>query len=93
MYARRLATRVDMHSRAVPRNDHMGAPRTESLGQTIHGILITALLVGGLGLAAVATPGHATGNVAAHHQSGQIRHQAQSDPRSTGHIIDSPWMY
>jgi hypothetical protein len=85
---------VVMQARTVPVEGLTGALRTDPLGRAARGIVILALVLGGLGADAAATSGYGSGDHASAHQpTGNIRLGANSYLISRDHITGRPWMY
>jgi len=71
--------------------DHApGTPRIVPLARAARGILVPALVAGGLAAGAAASPALA----ASSHQPGTLAHvPGASDPAGYHHIVGAPWMY
>ena len=83
---------VVMQARIGPAESPTGATRNNPPGRAARGILILALVLGGLGAEAAATSGHGAGDHAsAHHTAGNLRPGASAYLTSSGHT--NPWMY
>lgn len=83
---------VVTQARIDPAESPAGATRTLSPGRTARGILVLALVVGGLGAEAGAASGHSTGDhSSAHRSAGNIRLEASSHLTGSAHY--NPWMY
>ena len=90
MKAHRWIQPVGVHVRTVPAEGLAGAPRTDPLVRTARGMVILALVLGGLGAEAAASPGHVSADHAnGHQQTGNIRLMASA----TLHIANRPWIY
>ncbi|HEV2374396.1 MAG TPA: hypothetical protein VGS19_19830 [Streptosporangiaceae bacterium] len=67
--------------------------RTAPLGRVGRGVVILALVLGGLGVGAVESSAFAsTGHVGAHHQGSSVR-QAGAHAKHSQPISRKPWMY
>jgi hypothetical protein len=85
---------VVMQARIGPIESPMGTMQTDPPGRAARGILILALVLGGLGAEAAAIPGHGTGDHAsAHRTASNIRLETSAHLTSSGHAIRNPWMY
>jgi hypothetical protein len=85
---------VAMQAQIGPTESPIGATRTDPPGRAARGVLILALVLGGLGTEAAAMSGHGTGNhVSAHHAAGNIRPADRAYLASSSHAIRHPWMY
>jgi hypothetical protein len=89
MKTHRRVRHIAMHARTVPVGGLPETPRTDPMVRTTRGILILALLLGGLGAEATELSGHGSaGHASAHQLAGKIRLTA-----STSHISNRPWIY
>lgn len=71
-----------------------GVARTDPPGRAARGILILALVLGGLGTEGAVTSAHSTGDHAStHYTAGNDRLEASSYLPSAGHVIPNTWMY
>ena len=85
---------ADMQARIGPAESPAGVIRTDPPARAARGILILALVLGGLGAEGAVTPGHGTGDQAsAHVAAGSNRLGASAYLTSSGHAIAHPWMY
>lgn len=81
-----------MQARIGPAENPMEATRTDPPGRAARGILILALVLGGLGAEVAATSGHGTGDHAsAPHTAGNTSVGASAYLTSYSH--SNPWMY
>ena len=85
---------VDIQAQIGPAESPAGVTRTDPPGRAARGILILALVLGGLGAEGAVTPGHGTGDQAsAHVAAGSNRLGASAYLTSSSHAIAHPWMY
>ncbi len=85
---------VDMQARISPAESQAGVTRTNPPGRAARGILILALVLGGLGAEGAVAPGHDTGDQAsAHYAAGNDRPGASAYLTSSGHARFNAWMY
>ena len=85
---------VDMQARTGPAQSQAGVTRTDPPGRAARGILILALVLGGLGAEGAVTPGHGTGDQAsAHHAAGNNRPGASAYLTSSVHAKPDAFMY
>jgi len=90
MKAHRWTQHVAKHARTVPAESLAEAPRTDPLARTARGMVILSLVIGGLGAAAAASPGHVSADHAnGHQQTGDIRLMAST----VLHTANRPWIY
>ena len=84
---------VPMQARIGPADSQAEATRTDPAGRAARGILVLALLLGGLGAEGAVTSGHSTGDRAStHHAASSNRPDVSSYVRSPAHAIANPWM-
>ena len=82
---------VDNQAKTVPVKRSSRTLRTAPLGRTGRGVIILALVLGGLGVGAVESSAFAsTGHGSAHHQGSGVRQSAHS---VHSHHSYKPWMY
>ena len=85
---------ADMPAQIGPAESPAGVTRTDPPGRAARGILILALVLGGLGAEGAVTPGHGTGDQAsAHVAAGSNRLGASAYLTSSPHAIAHPWIY
>ncbi len=84
-----------MHARTVPVEGSILVPRTDPRGRATRGMVIMALVLGGLGANAVVASGYGTSDHAGAHQpAANIRLGASSYVTSPVHVVsDRPLMY
>jgi hypothetical protein len=82
-----------MQARIVPAGSPAGTTRTDPVGRAARGILILALVLGGLGAETAATSGHGSGDQASAHHTGNVPQAASAYLTSAHHTISNPWMY
>jgi hypothetical protein len=85
---------VVMQERTGLAKNPAGVARTDTPGRAARGILILALVLGGLGAEGAITSGHDAGDQAsAHNAAGGNRLETTSYLPSAGHVIPNTWMY
>jgi hypothetical protein len=85
---------VVMQARIGPAGSPTGVTRTDPPGRAARGILILALVLGGLGAEGAIASGHGTGDHAsAHYAAGNNRPGASAYLTSSGHARFNAWMY
>ena len=85
---------VLMQARIGPAGSPAEVTRTDPPGRAARGILILALVLGGLGAEGAVTSGHGTGDHArAHYAAGNNRPEAGAYLTSSGHAKFNAWMY
>jgi hypothetical protein len=85
---------VNMQARTDPAQSQAGVTRTDPPGRAARGILILALMLGGLGAEGAITPGHSTGDQAStHFAAGNNRPRVSAHLTSSGHAKFNAWMY
>lgn len=83
-----------MRARIDPAGSQTREARTNMPGRAARGMLILALMAGGLGAGTAATSGHGPGHqVSAHHAAGNAGLGARAQLARSGHAISNPWMY
>jgi hypothetical protein len=91
MKTHRSTLHVSMPEQAVPSEDSTGSARADSVGRTVRGIAILAILVGStFGAEAAATSGHSGG----HANALKMPTASVSKSVAKHHVISyRPWMY
>lgn len=86
---------ADVQARIGPAESPAGVTRTDPPARAARGILILALVLGGLGAEGAVTPGHGTSDQAAsaHVTAGSNRLGASAYLTSSPHAIAHPWIY
>lgn len=84
---------VDTQSRTAPAEGRMAALRNDPLGRTTRGVLILALVIGGLGAEAAAISGHGSEGHASNHPAGKARVGTSVYLKTHSHVTNRPWMY
>lgn len=85
---------VVMQARIGPAESPADVPLTEPPGRAARGILVLALVLGGLGAEGAVTPAHGTsGQASAHYAAGNNGLGTRTYLASSGHAIPHPWMY
>lgn len=81
-------------ARIGPARSPTGVTRTDTTGRTTRGILIMALVLGGLGAEGAITSGHGTGDQAsAHNAAGDNRPAASAYLTSSVRVKPDAFMY
>ena len=94
MKTRKWMPPVVMQERIGLAKNPAGVARTDPPGRAARGILILALVLGGLGTEGAVTSAHGTGDHAStHYTAGNDRLEASSYLPSAGHVIPNTWMY
>ena len=85
---------VNMQAQTDPAQNQAGVTRTDPPGRAARGILILALMLGGLGAEGAVTPGHGTSDQASSYfAAGNNRPGASAYLTSSGHAKLNAWMY
>jgi hypothetical protein len=94
MKTHRWILHVTIPARTVTADGSSGALRTRPLiWAATRGILILAIVLGGLGAEAAASSGHSGDHAGPHRQVGEIRYATSSYAVGSGYIKNGPWMY
>ena len=94
MKTRKWILPADMQARIGPAESPAGVTQTDPPGRAARGILILALVLGGLGAEGAVTAGHGTGDQAsAHHAAGVNRPAASAYLTSSVRVKPDTFMW